>query len=53
MEAAIYTFSHSIVYYFLRIIRGCNTEKLIKCDTGELDEKYHYASDILIEWHHV
>ena len=30
----------------------CDRVKLTKCDTGEYDEKYHYASDILFEWHH-
>ena len=52
VEAAIYTFSHSIVCYFWWITKGYDTVNLITCDTDEWDEKCHDASDILLEWHH-
>ena len=26
--------------------------KLTKCDTGEWDEKCHYASEIFLQWPH-
>ena len=31
---------------------GGDKVKFTKCDTGEWDEKCHYASDILFEWPH-
>ena len=43
--------SNDVIFYFLNnqgIKQGCDSVKLIKCDTGEKDEKCDYADDIIL-----
>ena len=56
-EAVIYKksllFSRFIVFFFFsELHNGGDRVNLTKCDTGEWNEKCHYASDTLFEWAH-